>query len=182
MLIVHNGKRPEIDPTAWVAPDATVCGNVVIGAGSRVLYGARVIGEGGGSIRVGDSCIVMENAVIRATQRHNCTIGNHCLIGPNAHVTGAVLEEQVFIATGAAVFHGAHIGRESTVRVHAIVHLRTRLAKLKPPCQSPGSLSAVRRRFFRLTNMMRSGPFRSPSISPNGCMALIAARRTLWFM
>ena len=127
MLIVHNGQRPEIDPTAWVAPDATVCGNVVIGAGSRVLYGARVIGEGGGSIRVGDNCIVMENAVIRATRRHDCTIGNHCLIGPNAHVAGAVLEEQVFIATGAAVFHGAHIGRESTVRVHAIVHLRTRL-------------------------------------------------------
>jgi len=49
-----------------------------------------------------------------------CTIGNYCLIGPNAHVTGAVLEDQVFIATGAAIFHGAHLGRESTVRVHAI--------------------------------------------------------------
>jgi carbonic anhydrase/acetyltransferase-like protein (isoleucine patch superfamily) len=69
----------------------------------------------------------MEITVVRASRRHACIIGNHCLIGPNAHVTGAVLEDQVFIATGAAVFHGAHLGRESTVRVHAIVHLRTRL-------------------------------------------------------
>jgi carbonic anhydrase/acetyltransferase-like protein (isoleucine patch superfamily) len=38
-----------------------------------------------------------------------------------------VLEDQVFIATGAAVFHGAHLGRGSEVRVHATVHLRTRL-------------------------------------------------------
>ena len=69
----------------------------------------------------------MENAVVRATQRHGCTIGDHCLVGPNAHVTGAVLEAQVFVATGAAVFQGAHLGCKSTVRVHAIVHLRTRL-------------------------------------------------------
>jgi carbonic anhydrase/acetyltransferase-like protein (isoleucine patch superfamily) len=127
VLIVHDGKQPQIDPSAWIAPDATVCGDVVIGVGTRVLRGARVIGEGGGAIRIGRYCIVMENAVVRASRRHPCTIEDHCLIGPNAHVTGAVLERQVFVATGAAIFHGAHLGRESTVRVHAIVHLRTRL-------------------------------------------------------
>jgi carbonic anhydrase/acetyltransferase-like protein (isoleucine patch superfamily) len=92
------------------------------------MHGARLIGEGGGVIRIGRDCIVMENAVVRASRRHGCTIGDHCLIGPNAHVTGAVLEEQVFVATGAAIFHGAHLGRGSEVRVHATVHLRTRLA------------------------------------------------------
>lgn len=127
MLITHSDKQPQVHPSAWVAQDATVCGDVVIGAEARILHGARIIGEGGGAIRIGRDCIVMENAVVRATQRHACTIGNHCLIGPNAHVTGAELEDQVFIATGAAIFHGAHLGRESQVRVHAIVHLRTRL-------------------------------------------------------
>lgn len=127
MIILHGGKKPEIHPSAWIAPDATVCGDVIVGPRSRILHGARVIGEGGGSIRIGENCIVMENAVVRATQRHGCLIGRHCLIGPNAHVTGAVLEDQVFVATGGAIFHGAHIGRESTVRVHAIVHVRTRL-------------------------------------------------------
>jgi carbonic anhydrase/acetyltransferase-like protein (isoleucine patch superfamily) len=128
MLIEHRGKSPHIDPSAWVAPDATLCGDVTVGSGARVMHGARIIGEGGGTIRIGRQCIVMENAVVRASPRHPCTIGDHCLIGPNAHVTGATLERQVFVATGAAIFHGAHVGEGAEIRVHATVHLRTRLA------------------------------------------------------
>lgn len=128
MLIEHEGKRPTIDVEAWVAPDATLVGDVTLGPGVRVLYGARLVCEGGGSIRVGRAGIVMENAVVRAGARHSCTIGDHCLIGPNAHVTGATLEDEVFVATGAAIFHGAVVGRGSEIRVNGTVHLRTRLA------------------------------------------------------
>ncbi|CAH2599136.1 Gamma carbonic anhydrase family protein [Rhodovastum atsumiense] len=128
MLIAHGEKAPQIDPTAWVAPDATVCGDVSIGPGARIMHGARLIGEAGGAIRIGRDVIVMENAVVRAGPRHPCSIGDHCLIGPNAHVTGATLEDQVFVATGAAIFHGAWLGRGAEVRIHAVVHLRTRLA------------------------------------------------------
>lgn len=92
------------------------------------MHGARIIGEAGGSIRLGMNCIVLENAVIRGSGKHPCVIGASCVIGPNAHITGATLEDQVFIATGAAVFHGARIGHGSEVRVHATVHLRTVLA------------------------------------------------------
>lgn len=127
MLIEHAGRRPLIDPAAWVAPDASVCGDVEIGAGSRILHGARIVAEAGSTLRLGRNCIVMQNAVVRATFRHPCQTGDHCLIGPCAHVTGAVLEDQVFVATGAAVFHGAHLGRGTEVRVHATVHIRTRL-------------------------------------------------------
>ena len=127
MIVPHAGRHPQIDPSAWVAPDATVSGDVIIGAGSRILHGARIIGEGGGTLKIGRNCIVMQNAVVRASFRHGCTIADHCLIGPCAHVAGALLEDQVFIATGAAVFHGAHLGRGTEVRVHATVHIRTRL-------------------------------------------------------
>ncbi len=127
MLVAHAGKCPMIDPSAWIAPDATVCGDVVVGPGTRVMHGERLIGEAGGSIRIGANCIIMENAVLRASHRHACTVADHCLIGPNAHVTGAVLEAEVFVATGAAIFHGARLGRRAEVRVHATVHLRTRL-------------------------------------------------------
>jgi carbonic anhydrase/acetyltransferase-like protein (isoleucine patch superfamily) len=127
MLVEHAGKRPQIARSAWIAPDATICGDVTIGAGSRVMHGARIIGESGGSIRIGQYCIVMENAVVRGSARHPCSIGDYCLIDPNAHVTNCELEDEVFIATGAAIFHGSHVGRGSEVRVHATVHLRTRL-------------------------------------------------------
>lgn len=89
------------------------------------MHGARVIGEAGGTIRIGQSSIAMENAVVRASAKHPCTIGDHCLIGPGAHVVGASLAGQVFIATGASVFHGAVLGQGVEVRVGATVHLRT---------------------------------------------------------
>ncbi len=128
MLTAHAGIAPRVDPTAWLAPDATIVGDVTIGADCRVLWGARLVGEGGGRIIIGRNAIVMENAVVRATPRHSCTIGDFCLIGPGAHVVGARLGDQVFVATGAAIFHGAELGNGAEVRVHATVHLRTRLA------------------------------------------------------
>ncbi len=103
MLIEHDGVSPQIDPAAWVAPNAVVCGNVTLGPGCRIMYGAQVIAESG-SISIGRECIVMENAVLRSSARHPLNIGNNCLVGPNAHVVGCTVEDEVFIATGAAVF------------------------------------------------------------------------------
>jgi len=127
MITSYGDHRPQIDPDAWVAPDATVCGDVTIGGGSRIMHGARLVAEGGGSIHIGRNCIVFENAVVRAAPNHPCSIGDHCLIGPNSHVVGAEVSDEVFIATGAAVFHGATIGRGAEVRVNGTVHLRSRL-------------------------------------------------------
>jgi carbonic anhydrase/acetyltransferase-like protein (isoleucine patch superfamily) len=127
MIVSYDEKSPSIDPDAWVAQDATVSGDVTIGAGSRIMHGARIVAEAGSSIRIGRNCIVLENAVIRATGRHDCSLGSHCVIGPNSHVVGAQIGDEVFIATGAAVFHGAEIGRGAEVRIHGTVHLRTRL-------------------------------------------------------
>ncbi len=127
MLIAHNGHSPRIDPTAWVAPNAVICGDVQIGPGSRILYGAQVIAEGG-SIRIGAEAIVMENAVLRSTARHSLQLGNNCLVGPNAHVVGCRVDDEVFIATGASVFHAARVGKGCEVRINAVVHLKTELA------------------------------------------------------
>jgi carbonic anhydrase/acetyltransferase-like protein (isoleucine patch superfamily) len=126
MLISHNGSSPVIDPEAWVAPNAVVCGNVRVGPGCRILYGAQVIAEGG-AISIGRECIVMENAVLRSSARHSLSIGDNCLIGPNAHVVGCTVEKEVFVATGAAVFHSARLGEGSEVRVNGVVHLKSHL-------------------------------------------------------
>jgi carbonic anhydrase/acetyltransferase-like protein (isoleucine patch superfamily) len=126
MLITHKGKTPVVDPSAYIAPNAAVCGDVTIGANCRILFGAQIIAEGG-SIAIGDECIVMENAVLRSHARHPLRIGNNCLIGPSAHVVGCTIEDEVFIATGAAIFHGAHLQRGCEVRIHGIVHLKSRV-------------------------------------------------------
>jgi carbonic anhydrase/acetyltransferase-like protein (isoleucine patch superfamily) len=126
MLLTHAGHSPRIHPKAYVAPNAVVCGNVTVGAGGRILFGAQVIAESG-SITLGSECIVMENAVLRSSERHPLSIGNNCLIGPNAHVVGCLIEDEVFVATGATVFHAARLGKRSEVRVNGVVHLRSHL-------------------------------------------------------
>jgi len=127
MLITHLDKTPRIHPSAYVAPNATVCGDVIVGAGSRIMFGACVASEGK-TLELGENCIVMENADIRSTDNLPMKMGSHCLIGPHAHLVGCTLEDCVFIATGVSIFHGAHLGYGAEVRVGAVVHLRTRLA------------------------------------------------------
>jgi carbonic anhydrase/acetyltransferase-like protein (isoleucine patch superfamily) len=124
MILEHLGHRPRAHATAVVAPTATVCGDVRIGAGSRILHGACVIVEGG-RIELGENVIVLQNAVIRSTTRWSTTIGSSTLIGPNAHVVGSSVAECVSIATGASVFHGSRLDARSEVRINGVVHVRS---------------------------------------------------------
>ena len=126
MLLTHRGRGPLVDPSAYIAPTATICGDVLIGPHCRIMHGASIIAEGGG-IEIGTCCIVMAGAVVRSTERYSTRIGSHCLVGPNAHLVGCVVEDEVFVATGAAVFHGAHVGKGSEIRINGVVHVRTRL-------------------------------------------------------
>ena len=115
-----------MDPSAYVAPNAIVCGDVTIGADSRVLFGAAIVAEGG-PVEIGARAIVMENAVIRGTARHPVRLGDSVLVGPRAYLSGCVVEEHVFLAAGATVFNGAHLGARAEVRINGVVHLGTRL-------------------------------------------------------
>lgn len=126
MLVTHDGASPRVDPAAWIAPNAVICGDVSVGPGCRVMFGAQIIAEGG-SIEIGRECIIMENAVLRSSARHSLTIGDNCLVGPNAHVVGCTVENEVFIATGAAIFHSARLGKGSEVRINGVVHVGSHL-------------------------------------------------------
>ncbi len=126
MIIEHDGAAPQIDPSAYVAPNAVISGNVTIGAGSRILFGAVLTSEGG-PIAIGGNCIVMENALIRGTARHPARIGNNVLLGPRSCLSGCTIEDNVFVATGATVFNGAKIGSGSMVRINGVVHIRSTL-------------------------------------------------------
>jgi carbonic anhydrase/acetyltransferase-like protein (isoleucine patch superfamily) len=124
MLLEHRGRSPQVDPSAYVAPTAVLCGDVRIGPDARVLFGAVLTAEDG-TIEVGARCAIMENALVRGRARHPTTIGDDVLIGPHAHVNGTVIEAGCFIATGAALFPGARVGSGSEVRIHGVVQVNT---------------------------------------------------------
>jgi carbonic anhydrase/acetyltransferase-like protein (isoleucine patch superfamily) len=124
MLIEHDEKAPRIHQSAWVAPTATICGDVEIGPETRVLFGA-VLTADGGPIRVGSRCVIMENAVLRGTPRHRLEIGDRVLVGPHAYLSGCRVGNEAFLATGTTVFNGAQIGDRAEVRINGTVHLKT---------------------------------------------------------
>jgi len=124
VLIEHRGVVPEIDPSAYVAPTAVVCGAVRIGPGARILFGAVLTAEDG-QVSVGARSVVMENAVLRGRAGHPVVVGDDVLVGPHAHVNGARVGDGCFLATGAALFPGCVAGAGSEVRIHGVVQVNT---------------------------------------------------------
>src|SRR5687767_9172661 len=124
MMIEHQSKRPNIDPTACVAPTAVICGDVTIGPRTHVSFGA-VIEAHGSPVRIGSQCIVRENLNIRSTSRSGVVIGDHVLIGPQSSLKGCIVEDECFLATGVKIYQGAVIGRRTEVRIDGVVHVRS---------------------------------------------------------
>jgi carbonic anhydrase/acetyltransferase-like protein (isoleucine patch superfamily) len=126
MLLEHRGRRPVVPDSAYVAPSAVLCGAVVLGEGSRVLHGAVLTAENG-EISLGENSVVMENALVRGRADHPTLIGDAVLVGPHAHVNGATVENEVFIATGAALFPGSVAGTGAELRINSVLHVNSHL-------------------------------------------------------
>jgi carbonic anhydrase/acetyltransferase-like protein (isoleucine patch superfamily) len=127
MLLEHRGRIPVVPESAYVAPSAVLCGAVVLGEGSRVLHGAVLTAEDG-EVHLGENSVVMENALVRGRAAHPAMIGAAVLVGPHAHVNGATVEAEVFIATGAALFPGSVAGTGAELRINSVLQVNSRLS------------------------------------------------------
>ena len=117
---------PVVDPTAYVAPTALLCGDVRVGPEARVLFGAVLTAEDG-RIDIGARCVIMENALVRGRAAHPVQLGDDVLVGPHAHLNGTVVGDGCFLATGSSLFPGSRLGREVEVRINGVVHINTAL-------------------------------------------------------
>jgi carbonic anhydrase/acetyltransferase-like protein (isoleucine patch superfamily) len=128
MLIKHRGVAPSVDTTAYVAPTATLVGDVCIGPRARIMHGAVLDAEGS-RIIVGEACVVAEHAVLRATAVGDADrpvqLADHVFVGPHATLLGCTLERCVYLGTGATVLHGATLAAGAVIAVGALVHART---------------------------------------------------------
>lgn len=124
MQLSHRDATPVVHPSAYVAPNAVLCGDVRVGPDARILFGAVLSAEDG-TVEIGARTVVMEHALVRSRARHAVRLGDDVLVGPSAHVNGADVGDGAFLATGAAAFPGARIGAGSEVRIHAVVHVNT---------------------------------------------------------
>jgi len=121
---------PAVAPDAFVASSAVLAGDVRVGPGSVIDHGALIVSTGS-PVELGARVVVMPGAVIRSTggerPPHPVTIGDDCLIGPQAALAGCALGTAVYVATQVMVFHGAVVGDGCRLGAGSIVHTGTRL-------------------------------------------------------
>ena len=125
MLLRHRGREPTVDPSAYVAPTATLVGNVRVGPRARVMYGAVLDAEAS-RVEVGECAIVCEHAVLRATAaggtERPVVLGDHVFVGPHATLLGCHVGRCAYLATGVTVLHAARVGAGGSIAVGALVH------------------------------------------------------------
>ncbi|MER6163439.1 gamma carbonic anhydrase family protein [Streptomyces violaceorubidus] len=115
-----GGKDPQLDAEAFVAPTASVIGDVTLHAGASVWYGAVLRGDVE-RISVGANSNVQDNCTLHADPGFPVTVGERVSIGHNAVVHGATVEDDCLIGMGATVLNGAVIGAGSLVAAQALV-------------------------------------------------------------
>ncbi|KAI7838730.1 hypothetical protein COHA_007526 [Chlorella ohadii] len=108
------GKRPTLGNDVFVAPNASVIGDVKLGSGASVWYGAVIRGDVN-SVTIGDKTSVQDNVLIHVA-KHNAAgkalptvIGSRVTIGPGATVHAATIEDCVVIGMGATIMDGAKV-------------------------------------------------------------------------
>ena len=113
MLLDFMDKTPVLGEGCFVADNAAVIGEVILGDDCSVWFGASVRGDSG-RITIGSGSNVQDNATVHCSDGEIVTIGNRVSIGHNAIVHGAAVEDDCLIGMGAVVLDGAVIGRGST--------------------------------------------------------------------
>ncbi len=120
MIYELDGVRPQIDPTAWVAPTAVLIGNVIVGPRANIWFGAVLRGDNE-PIVVGEGSNIQENSVLHTDMGSPLTIGANCTIGHKAMLHGCTIEDGSLIGMGATLLNGAQIGAGSLVGACALV-------------------------------------------------------------
>lgn len=110
----------KIAPDAFVAANATVLGDVHVGAHASVWFGTVVRGDTE-EIRIGARSNIQDNSVLHADPGFPCIIGENVTVGHRAIIHGAVVNDRVLIGMGAIVMNGAVIGEDSIIGAGALV-------------------------------------------------------------
>jgi carbonic anhydrase/acetyltransferase-like protein (isoleucine patch superfamily) len=119
-LYPFEGIEPQVADTVFVAPTATVIGDVVVGADASIWFGAVLRGDFG-RIEVGEGTCVQDNAVLHCTGELPTRIGRNVTIGHGATLEGCAVEDGAVIGTGSVVLQRAHIGAGSMVAAGSVV-------------------------------------------------------------
>lgn len=126
MFLEYRGRRPKVHLSAFVAPTATLIGDVEVGEESSIWFGAVLRGDNG-PIRVGARTSVQDNAVIHVSEGCTTIIGDGVTIGHAAVMEDCTIGDGALIGSNAVVLNGATVGRETLVAAGSVVAANDRI-------------------------------------------------------
>jgi carbonic anhydrase/acetyltransferase-like protein (isoleucine patch superfamily) len=115
-----NGKVPQIGAGCFIAPTAVLIGDVRVGDGANIWFGAVLRGDYS-YIEIGAGCSIQDNAVIHCAEDLPTIVRDDVLVGHNAMLEGCVIEEHALIGMGAIVLQRASVGEHAMVAAGAVV-------------------------------------------------------------
>ena len=116
-----NGKYPQIPGDCFVAENATIVGDVTLGANCSIWFNAVLRGDVN-SINIGNKVNIQDGAVIHCTYlKHPTVIGNNVSVGHNAIVHGCTVKDNVLIGMGAIVMDNCEIGSNTIIAAGAVL-------------------------------------------------------------
>jgi gamma-carbonic anhydrase len=113
-------RQNQVDPTAWIAENASVVGDVTIGAWCTIWYGAILRAEAG-FIEIGARSNIQDGSIIHSEADNPVILGEEVSLGHGAIVHAATVGNRSLIAIRATVLTGAHIGEECLIGAGALV-------------------------------------------------------------
>lgn len=120
-IFPYKGVWPTVADDVFIAPGATVIGNVTIGEGASIWYNAVVRGDSA-SITIGRRTNIQDNCTLHVDADAPLVIGEDCTIGHNAVIHGATVGDRVLVGMSAVILSHAHIGSDSIVGACALVN------------------------------------------------------------
>ena len=120
MVIQYRGKRPKIDPSAFVAPTAVLIGDVEVGPQSSIWFGAVLRGDNG-PIRVGARTSIQDNAVVHVSENGATLIGDDVTVGHCAVMEDCDIKRFALIGSNATLLNGCTIGEGALIAAGSVV-------------------------------------------------------------
>ncbi|NJN84286.1 MAG: gamma carbonic anhydrase family protein, partial [Caldilineaceae bacterium] len=109
MIIEHMGKQPQIAEGVYLAPTATVIGDVIIEAGANIWFGAVLRGDSG-RIVIGPRTSVQDNVVVHVNGHHDTIVEGDVIIGHGVVLEGCRIGQGALLGMNATVLSGAEVG------------------------------------------------------------------------
>ncbi len=126
MIIEFNGKKPQISPGAFIAPTATIIGDVTIEEGASIWFGAVLRGDFG-RIVIGKNTSVQDNVVIHVLPSGETTVGNEVTVAHGAILHNCTIKNKAVIGMNVVVLDFAEVGEYAMIAAGSVLTDKTQV-------------------------------------------------------